>query len=124
MSTVVNIYSTHTYVDTIKEKIMNKNLARAISFPLNQENLVIDPDLSVRVKNLSEGIFTVRKDINPDSNSHVAIYGNTYETNNREAINNWVLKELMEQRHDLHSLLIKFHFKFYDLETEITGYTG
>ena len=81
----------------------------------NEENQV---SKSVVIKNLTEGIFTVRKDIKPYSNSHIAIYGENNEKNNYEAIEKWVRIKLQQKEYNLLSLMCEFnrHYELFEEE--------
>jgi len=98
---------------------MDIKLFKNIAIPVNQDGMVIDPDLSLVVQNLTSGILTIRNDINPQGDSHIAIYGIKNEINNHDAIKYWVRQQLMNKKHTFVTLLIAFHHHHYDLEKEI-----
>ncbi len=101
---------------------MNIKIFENIILPANQNGMVIDPDLSLVVENLTTGILTIRSDISPDGNSHIALYGNINETNNKDAIKYWVRKKLEKEEYSFISLIVEFHEQQLEIEQQIQDY--
>lgn len=90
-----------------------------INLPVSDEGIVINPDISLLVKNLTAGILTIRTDIDPLGNSHIALYGNMSETNNRNAIEYWVHQKLEKKEHSFINLIVEFHYHHLEIEREV-----
>jgi len=97
---------------------MNTKIFEMITLPIDDNGMIANPDISPAAKKYTSGILTIKNHINPDDDDYIAIYGNINVSNNREAIECWVSKQLTIKSHTFLTLLIAFDHHFLDLQLE------